>query len=76
MLGNLLWDIDLPGSHGVISAWSPPRVGLDLTVLQDLENNLWDELYRAILYLFKLFSRHASRSLCLWLKSDICPRSR
>ena len=50
MLGNLLWDIDLPGSHGVISAWSPPRVGLDLTVLQDLENNLWDELYRAIFW--------------------------
>ena len=29
-----------------------------------------------VLYLFKLFSRHASWSLCLWLKSYICPRSR
>ena len=33
-------------------------------------------VHRVLLYLFKLFSHHVSRSLCLWLKSDICPRSR
>jgi hypothetical protein len=47
-LGNLLGDIMLPDSHGIIYAWSPPRVGLDVTVLQALENALWDELKAAV----------------------------
>jgi len=47
-LGSLLGDIKLPGSHGVLYAWSPPRVGLDVTILQSLENDLWDELKAAV----------------------------
>ena len=38
----------MPGSHGMLYAWSPPRVGLDVTVLQALENILWDELKAAV----------------------------
>ena len=40
--------IQLPGSHGIIYPWSPPQVGLDLSVLQILEDKLWDALYTAI----------------------------
>jgi len=40
--------IKLPGSHGIIYPWTPPRVGLDLNVLQILEDQLWDALYMAI----------------------------
>jgi len=40
--------INLPGSHGVVYPWSPPRVGLDLSVLRILEEQLWTELHAAI----------------------------
>jgi hypothetical protein len=47
-LGNLLGDIKLQGSHGKVYAWSPPQVGLDVTILQALEDALWDELKAAV----------------------------
>jgi hypothetical protein len=47
-LGSLLGDIKLPGSHGVLLSWTPPRVGVDVTVLQALENDLWDEMNAAV----------------------------
>ncbi|KAG1718848.1 hypothetical protein EDB19DRAFT_1790842 [Suillus lakei] len=31
----------LPGSHGIIYPWSPPRVGVDLKVILVLEDGLW-----------------------------------
>ncbi|KIM48631.1 hypothetical protein M413DRAFT_20991 [Hebeloma cylindrosporum] len=43
-LGSLLGDFNLPGSHGVICSWRPPRAGVDLTVLRSLENDLWGEM--------------------------------
>ncbi|KAJ8587978.1 hypothetical protein M405DRAFT_277292 [Rhizopogon salebrosus TDB-379] len=51
-LGAILQDkcvsIERPGSHGVIYPWSPPRVGLDVSVLRKLEDRLWDELHGEI----------------------------
>ena len=47
-LGSLLGDIKLPGSHGVLFSWTPPRVGVDVTILQALENDLWDEMNAAV----------------------------
>ena len=46
-LGNLSGDIKLSGSHGKLYAWSPPQVGVDMNVLKDLEDALWDELNAA-----------------------------
>jgi hypothetical protein len=40
--------IKLPGSHGIIYPWSPPRVGLNVRVLLILEGQLWAELHTAI----------------------------
>jgi len=40
--------IKLPGSHGIIYPWSPPHVGLDVSVLEILEERLWVELHTAI----------------------------
>ncbi|KAG2042032.1 hypothetical protein BDR03DRAFT_978763 [Suillus americanus] len=37
-----------PGSNGVIYPWSPPRVGVDVKVLQRLEYALFQELHAAI----------------------------
>jgi hypothetical protein len=52
-LGSILSEderisVKLPGSHGVVYPWSPPRVGLDVSVLRKLEERLWAELYTAI----------------------------
>ncbi|EDR06078.1 uncharacterized protein LACBIDRAFT_294726 [Laccaria bicolor S238N-H82] len=48
-LGSLLdIDIKLPGSHGVLFAWTPPRVGVEVTILQQLEKELWDEMSAAV----------------------------
>ncbi|KAJ8583012.1 hypothetical protein M405DRAFT_829631, partial [Rhizopogon salebrosus TDB-379] len=40
--------IKLPGSHGIVYPWSPPRVGLDVSVLEILEERLWAELHTAV----------------------------
>ncbi|KIJ93904.1 hypothetical protein K443DRAFT_12519 [Laccaria amethystina LaAM-08-1] len=40
--------IALPGSHGVLFSWTPPPVGVDVTVLEALENDLWDEMNAAV----------------------------
>jgi hypothetical protein len=40
--------IKLPGSHGIMYPWIPPRVGLDVSVLEILEERLWAELHKAI----------------------------
>lgn len=37
-----------PGSNGAIYPWSPPRVGVDVKVLQKLEDALFEELRRVI----------------------------
>lgn len=37
-----------PGSNDIIYPWSPPRVGVDLKVLQRLEDALFQELLKAI----------------------------
>jgi hypothetical protein len=51
-LGTILQDeyvsIERPGSHGIVYPWSPPRVGLDVSVLRKLEDRLWDELHGKI----------------------------
>ncbi|KAF8967436.1 hypothetical protein BDZ97DRAFT_1728058 [Flammula alnicola] len=47
-LGNRLTDIRLPRSHGLIYAWSPPLVGIDISILRELENELWRELATAL----------------------------
>ncbi|KAG1789257.1 uncharacterized protein HD556DRAFT_1529546 [Suillus plorans] len=39
----------LPGSNGVIYPWSPPRVGVDLKVLLELENSFWTDLHTRVL---------------------------
>ncbi|KIJ13056.1 hypothetical protein PAXINDRAFT_156651 [Paxillus involutus ATCC 200175] len=41
-------DFKLPGTHGVLFGWSPPTVGVDVAVLQDLETDLWTELHNAL----------------------------
>ncbi|KAJ8597369.1 hypothetical protein M405DRAFT_507775 [Rhizopogon salebrosus TDB-379] len=51
------------GSHGIIYPWSPPRVGLDASVLQKLEDRWWDELHRAI---------ERSRPLSLTRRTSFC----
>jgi len=47
-LGTLLGDVKLPGSHGVLYSWRPPRVGVDVSVLRSFESHLWDEMKAAI----------------------------
>ena len=47
-LGSRLGDIKLPGSHGVLYSWTPPRVGVGTTVLRALEDDLWNELKAAV----------------------------
>jgi hypothetical protein len=37
-----------PGSNGGIYPWSPPRVGVDIKVLQRLYNALFQKLHDAI----------------------------
>lgn len=41
-------EFNLPGTHGILFAWSPPRIGIDVSVLKMLENDLWDELHSAL----------------------------
>ncbi|KAF8553934.1 hypothetical protein OG21DRAFT_1497340 [Imleria badia] len=38
----------LPGTHGLVYAWNPPAVGIDVEVLTDLEDDLWTELQKAL----------------------------
>ncbi|KAG2014309.1 hypothetical protein CC2G_011137 [Coprinopsis cinerea AmutBmut pab1-1] len=33
-----------PGTNGVIHPWTPPRVGVKLSILKDVEAFLWDQL--------------------------------
>ena len=47
-LGSLLGDVKLLGSNGVLYSWTPSRTGIDITILQALENSLWDKLWMAI----------------------------
>jgi len=39
---------ELPRTHGLIFAWSPPAVGVDVQVLKVLEGDLWKELLEAL----------------------------
>ena len=38
----------IPGSHGAIYPWCPPRVGVGLDILEALESQLWDRLYQGL----------------------------
>ena len=38
----------LPGTHGIVYGWKPPRVGIPLSVLKSLEDDLWVELVEAL----------------------------
>ncbi|CCL99170.1 uncharacterized protein FIBRA_01185 [Fibroporia radiculosa] len=56
---------NVPGSHGLVFAWSPPVDGLELPVLLDSEGCLWDELFRAVQAhdnFVPTHSRHSSAS--------------
>ena len=39
----------LPGTHGVMYPWDPPKVGVSELVLKKLERELWNQLYEAVL---------------------------
>ncbi|CAA7263678.1 unnamed protein product [Cyclocybe aegerita] len=41
-------EILLPGTHGVLYAWCPPRVGVDIQVLKIMEKELWEKLERVV----------------------------
>ncbi|KAF8625323.1 hypothetical protein AX15_005453 [Amanita polypyramis BW_CC] len=41
-------EFQLPGTHGVVFAWIPPKTGVSLSVLKALESDLWNELYWAL----------------------------
>jgi len=41
--------ISIPGSHGIIYSWCPPRIGVSLNVLEELEGQLWRRLHQALL---------------------------
>ena len=68
-LGSLLGDIKLPGSHGVLFSWTPPRVGVDVAILQVLENDLWDEMNAAIQdNISRVHSRQSSGSSTVFME--------
>ncbi|KIM55298.1 hypothetical protein SCLCIDRAFT_307910 [Scleroderma citrinum Foug A] len=39
----------LPGTHGMIYPWDPPKVGVSELVLKKLEGELWNQLYEAVM---------------------------
>jgi len=43
----------LPGTHGVIYPWDPPKVSVSELVLKKLEEELWIKLYDAVLMSIK-----------------------
>ena len=45
---NLDTQFMLPGTHGTMHAWDPPAVGVSVSVLERLEEALWEELHRAV----------------------------
>ena len=50
---NLELHFTLPGTHGVIYPWDPPKVGVSELVLKKLEEELWIKLYDAVLMSIK-----------------------
>ena len=40
--------MSIPGSHGTIYPWCPPRIGIGLDVLEALESELWIKLYQGL----------------------------
>ena len=59
----------VPGSHGVLFSWTPPRVGVDVAVLQVLENDLWDEMNAAIQdNISRVHSRQSSGSSTVFVE--------
>ncbi|CAA7270715.1 unnamed protein product [Cyclocybe aegerita] len=52
--------ISLPGTHGILYGWCPPRVGVEVEVLKRLESKLWVKLDRAIH--LRLLRREAAHS--------------
>ena len=58
---NLETEFTLPGTHGIMYPWDPPKVGIGISVLQKLEAELWQELYQAVSsYLVPFYSRHST----------------
>ena len=43
----------LPGTHGVMYPWDPPKVGVSELVLKKLEGELWNQLYEVVLMFVK-----------------------
>lgn len=71
-LGSLLGNIKLPGSHGVLFSWTPPRIGVDVSVLQALENKLWVEMNAAIEdNISRVHSHQSSGSSTVFGESDV-----
>ena len=60
----------LPESHGVIQPWCPPRVGIDLRVLEALETQLWEKLYNALKEKHRSVRRSESESFKSSLQSS------
>jgi len=59
----------LPGSHGIIYPWSP-RVGLDVEVLEVLEDALWRELLPAVKEQQLISSTHQSSGSSALVERD------
>ncbi|KAL4074782.1 hypothetical protein V8B97DRAFT_1868240 [Scleroderma yunnanense] len=38
----------LPGTHGIMYPWDPPKFGVSVSLLKRLEEELWKELYQAV----------------------------
>ena len=47
-LSDLINPVSIPRSHGIIYPWCPPRIGIDLAVLEALEKQLWARLYEVL----------------------------
>ncbi|KAL4073362.1 hypothetical protein V8B97DRAFT_230318 [Scleroderma yunnanense] len=45
---HLKKNFKLPGTHGVVYGWKPPSVGIPVSVLKLLEDDLWVELVEAL----------------------------
>ncbi|KAG1805175.1 uncharacterized protein BJ212DRAFT_1469153 [Suillus subaureus] len=61
-----------PGSNGVIYPWSPPRVGVDVKVLQRLEDALFQELHAVISDQSDLLYRPSSGAYLHFSPLEVC----
>ena len=59
---NLESKFTLPGTHGVIYPWDPPKVGVSETVLKRLEDKLWEKLYAKVLSFVPIYTFRSDES--------------